>query len=168
MRRRLLGLPLAVVFALGLALPVAARPAEFGPPCADITNVSAEIGDTDPDPTVTGNLIVEAGVLFLGAASCARYTYTIYVYDDYTVDPVTGIAYPVGDPIAVVSGSPSGQNPLVLDLDPDLVLEDQDACIVGTVTTVRGGDVVTLDRAPDEGCRPLIAGQSPGGGRTWG
>ena len=156
--RRILTLVMSLGLLLAMALPVSAA-VESGPKCADIDNLLGNYDGTDDG--ANADMPDEFGII-LKAPSCARFNYTIYVFDEEnSLAPFFTYDW-VGDGVRGVMPTPLGTTHQVTSAeDPD-----GDIYIYAESWTVnRNGMRHVFDRAPDAGfALATMDGVTPGSG----
>ncbi len=158
--RRTLSLIASLGLLLAMALPASAA-VEAGPKCADIDSLLWTYDGTDsatPQTDDDVNLAEDFGIR-LNAASCERYTYTLYVYADAAQTTLIHTFTWFGD------GTTQTFQDSTLNIS-DSQDPDGEVWIYGESSfTTGGGRRVVLDRAPDEGLQ-VVQEDGPSGGTT--
>jgi hypothetical protein len=150
--RRTISLVASFGLLLATALPAGAA-VEAGPKCADIDNLLGNYDGTDGG--TDADMPDEFGVI-LKAPSCARYMYTVYVFDEPTSTTPILTFSTAGDGTSSILGT-AYQITSSEDPDGDVYIYAESWFMTG------GGNKVVLDRAPDEGLAlATIDGVTPG------
>jgi hypothetical protein len=148
MKRALVALLLATGLSLAVALPAVADPVgNEQPACGDIIGGGAAYNEaSEPQNTVLGSIS-------LLEASCINVSYTMYV--TYTSNGKEKTKS------QTIHGG-GGEDPTTLRFSISNVSSD-DGTVCVFYQTAKGQNVI--DRAPDEGCRTLVADDTdpPGG-----
>ena len=159
--RRTITLIMSLGLLLAMALPVSAA-VESGPKCADIDNLLGNYDGPDGD----GDNPDEFGII-LKAPSCARFSYTIYVYDEATSSAPFFTYEWVGDGTTQVLQTTFQVTP-AQDTDQAVAFENggRDIYIYAESWRLNGaGNKLVADRAPDSGfALAAMDGVTPGGG----